>query len=94
MEDQLLSSQNSDLNNDLALCIDNIDNQMTFVGHTVYLYPESPDHLRTGCNVCKMPPYQRYGTEFGDYRVIVVKVCNSIDAIFSPRNSVFRHKYK
>ena len=68
MEDQLLSSQNSDL------CIDKNDNQMTFVGHIVYLYPESPDHLRTGCNVCKMPPYQRYGTEFGDFHVIFVKV--------------------
>ena len=30
MEDQLFSSQNSDLNNHLALCIDNNDNQMTF----------------------------------------------------------------
>ena len=40
MEDQLFSSQNSDLNNDLALCIDNNDNQMTFVGHIVYLWPE------------------------------------------------------
>ena len=29
MEDQLISGQNSDLNNDLVLCIDNNDNQMT-----------------------------------------------------------------
>ena len=29
MKDQLSSSQNSDLNNDLAMCIDNNDNQMT-----------------------------------------------------------------
>ena len=35
MEDQHFSSQNSDLNNDLSLCIDNNDNQMTFVGHIV-----------------------------------------------------------
>ena len=27
--------QTPDLNNDLALCIDNTDNQMTFVGHIV-----------------------------------------------------------
>ena len=37
MKDQLFSSQNSDLNNDLGMCIDNSDNQMTFVGHIVYL---------------------------------------------------------
>ena len=37
MKDQLFSSQNSHLNNDLATCIDNSDNQMTFVGHIVYL---------------------------------------------------------
>ena len=37
MKDQLFSSQNSDLNNDLATCIDNSDNQMTFVGRIVYL---------------------------------------------------------
>ena len=37
MEDRLFSSQNSDLNNDLALCIDNNDNQMTVVGHMVHL---------------------------------------------------------
>ena len=30
MEDQLF--QNSDLNNDLVICIENNDNQMTFVG--------------------------------------------------------------
>ena len=30
---------------DLALCIDNNDNQMTFVGHIVYLCP-SYHHLR------------------------------------------------
>ena len=42
MEDQLFSSQNSDLNNHLALCIDNNDNQMNFVGHIVYLCP--PQH--------------------------------------------------
>ena len=35
MEDQLFPSQNSDLNNDLALCIDNNDNQMTIVAHKV-----------------------------------------------------------
>ena len=29
----------SDLNKNLALCIDNNDNQMTFVGHIVYLCP-------------------------------------------------------
>ena len=39
MEDQLFPSQNSDLNNDLALCIDNNDNQTTFVGHLVFLCP-------------------------------------------------------
>ena len=61
MEDQLLSSQNLDLNNDLALCIDNNDNQMTFVGHIAYLCPDSPDHLHTGYNVCEIPPYQTYG---------------------------------
>ena len=44
MEDQLSSCQNSDLNNDLALCIDNNDNQMIFVGHIVYLCP-SLHHL-------------------------------------------------
>ena len=44
MEGQLFSSQNSDLNNDLALCIDDDDNQMTFVGHIVYLCP-SQNHL-------------------------------------------------
>ena len=32
MEDKLFSSQTSDVNNDLALCIDNSDNQMTFSG--------------------------------------------------------------
>ena len=37
MEDQLFSSQKSD--NNLVLCIDNTDNQMTFVGHVVYLCP-------------------------------------------------------
>ena len=45
MEDQLFSSQSSDLNNHLALCIDNNDNQMNFVGHIVYLWPEQ-HHLR------------------------------------------------
>jgi len=39
MEGQLFSSQNLDLNNDLALCIDDDDNQMTFIGHIVYLCP-------------------------------------------------------
>ena len=39
MEDHLFSSQNSDLNNNLALCIDNNDNEMTFVGDIVYLCP-------------------------------------------------------
>ena len=39
MEDQLFFSQNSDLNNALALSIDNDDNQMIFVGHRVYLCP-------------------------------------------------------
>ena len=39
MEDQLFPSQNSDLNNDFALCIDNNENQMTFVGDIVYLCP-------------------------------------------------------
>lgn len=40
MEDQRFSSQNSDLNKDLALRIDNNDtNQMTFAGHIVYLCP-------------------------------------------------------
>ena len=37
MEDQLF--QKSDLNNDLVTCIDNNDNQVTFVGHIVYLCP-------------------------------------------------------
>ena len=44
MEDQLFSSQNLDLNNHLALCIDNNDNQMTFVRHILYLW------LRLGAN--------------------------------------------
>ena len=39
MKDQLFSSQNSDLNNDLALFIGNNDNHMTFGGHIVYLCP-------------------------------------------------------
>ena len=39
MEDQLFPSEYSDLNNDLALCIDNNDNQMSFVWHIVYLCP-------------------------------------------------------
>ena len=39
MEEKLFSSKNSDLNNNLALCIDNNDNQMTFVGHIVHLCP-------------------------------------------------------
>ena len=38
MEDQLFSSQKSDLNNDLALCIDSNDNQKSYdspinIGH-------------------------------------------------------------
>ena len=37
MEDQFFSCQNSDLNNDWALCTDNNDNQMTFGGHIAYL---------------------------------------------------------
>ena len=44
MEDQRFSSQNVDLNNHLALCIDNNDNQMTFVRHILYLW------LRLGAN--------------------------------------------
>ena len=47
MKDQLFSrtfksEKKADLpfkNNNLALCIDNSDNQMTFVGHIVYLCP-------------------------------------------------------
>ena len=39
MEDQLFSSQNSDLKNDLAMCIDTNDNEMAFVGHIVYICP-------------------------------------------------------
>ena len=37
MEDQLFSSQNSDLDKHFALCIGNNDNDMTFVVHIVYL---------------------------------------------------------
>ena len=39
MEDQLFSCQNLDLNKDFALCIDNNNNNMTFVVHIVYLCP-------------------------------------------------------
>ena len=39
MEDQLFSSENSDLKKDLAMCIDNNDNEMAFVGHIVYMCP-------------------------------------------------------